>query len=438
MPLCVRWWAWDESNRGGGVGGAPPPRSGCARGFYPTSSHSATQMSSRRPTKLERWTIVRQQADRLQGFSAWAAVGGRDASYARPGADRSPARRIADIRCSAYACSALPPPDVEGVCDGGPPHMRTAFLTTSLRRPGARPRGLRQRDRARAATPIRPRSCPRPSRCTSRPRSARRASSARSVLAAAGKIMRTRRSRREDPRARRRRLRGRRPHVGARLRAVGRRARGRVGDRPLRRGAEGRRASSPCATRTRPRRRCPSSRTTASARSYEGAEYILDDERQRGRARRRLHGRRRAARASRRSSTRATATSWPTSERYNGRRRRARRRSARPLLPRHAGAHRRRGRGRSRDAPRSSSRSGLPPIDKLGPMAGSLSADGEGVRLDQIAHRRPRRAAAPARHALRGRRVGSAARHARRRVGARWRCPRRARARASWSTPSAA
>src|SRR5215212_8297386 len=41
-----------KSNRGGGVGGAPPPRSGYAAGKYPTVSHFATQTSSFVPPDL--------------------------------------------------------------------------------------------------------------------------------------------------------------------------------------------------------------------------------------------------------------------------------------------------------------------------------------------------------------------------------------------------
>src|SRR3954452_19471633 len=35
-----------QSIRGGGVGGAPPPRTGFAPATYPTSSHSATQIAT--------------------------------------------------------------------------------------------------------------------------------------------------------------------------------------------------------------------------------------------------------------------------------------------------------------------------------------------------------------------------------------------------------
>ena len=41
-----------QSIRGGGVGGAPPPRTGFATGRYPTTSHSATQISSFAPHDL--------------------------------------------------------------------------------------------------------------------------------------------------------------------------------------------------------------------------------------------------------------------------------------------------------------------------------------------------------------------------------------------------
>src|SRR5919206_4762548 len=41
-----------ESIRGGGVGGAPPPRTGFATGTYPTTSHCATQLSSVLPLDL--------------------------------------------------------------------------------------------------------------------------------------------------------------------------------------------------------------------------------------------------------------------------------------------------------------------------------------------------------------------------------------------------
>src|SRR4051794_12069337 len=41
-----------QSIRGGGVGGAPPPRTGFAKGTYPTMSHSATQLSSDLPQNL--------------------------------------------------------------------------------------------------------------------------------------------------------------------------------------------------------------------------------------------------------------------------------------------------------------------------------------------------------------------------------------------------
>src|SRR3954447_11129393 len=41
-----------QSIRGGGVGGAPPPRTGFATGTYPTSPHLATQLSPDLPQNL--------------------------------------------------------------------------------------------------------------------------------------------------------------------------------------------------------------------------------------------------------------------------------------------------------------------------------------------------------------------------------------------------
>src|SRR5215210_3986084 len=41
-----------ESIRGGGVGGAPPPRTGCSAGTYPTLSHLATLLSTLVPRLL--------------------------------------------------------------------------------------------------------------------------------------------------------------------------------------------------------------------------------------------------------------------------------------------------------------------------------------------------------------------------------------------------
>src|SRR5918992_30014 len=45
-------WRRVQSIRGGGVGGAPPPRTGFASATYPTPSHSATQMSTFVPRDL--------------------------------------------------------------------------------------------------------------------------------------------------------------------------------------------------------------------------------------------------------------------------------------------------------------------------------------------------------------------------------------------------
>src|SRR4051794_40655551 len=48
----VRQGEGGQSIRGGGVGGAPPPRTGFAASKYPTTPHSATQLSSFLPRDL--------------------------------------------------------------------------------------------------------------------------------------------------------------------------------------------------------------------------------------------------------------------------------------------------------------------------------------------------------------------------------------------------
>src|SRR3954469_77683 len=59
-----------QSIPGGGVGGAPPPGTGFARGTYPTLPHSATQISTFVPLHLNlvtmrtsKWRVCRAFAD---------------------------------------------------------------------------------------------------------------------------------------------------------------------------------------------------------------------------------------------------------------------------------------------------------------------------------------------------------------------------------------
>src|SRR4051794_41515590 len=53
-----------QSIRGGGVGGAPPPRTGFAPATYPTSSHSATQ----NPTFLSRGHSIDAESGGFRAF----------------------------------------------------------------------------------------------------------------------------------------------------------------------------------------------------------------------------------------------------------------------------------------------------------------------------------------------------------------------------------
>ena len=85
-----------QSIRGGGVGGAPPPRTGFASGTYPTSPHSATQLSSFVPLDLNpvtsrtsKWRICRR----------FREVGARSGARLRAVQDRLQSGRLhADLR----------------------------------------------------------------------------------------------------------------------------------------------------------------------------------------------------------------------------------------------------------------------------------------------------------------------------------------------------
>src|SRR3954454_15623870 len=65
-----------ESIRGGGVGGAPPPRTGCAAGTYPTPSHFATQLPSFVPPCPRVVRIRTHCACKPVGFGVGRGVGG--------------------------------------------------------------------------------------------------------------------------------------------------------------------------------------------------------------------------------------------------------------------------------------------------------------------------------------------------------------------------
>src|SRR5262245_36698002 len=75
MASRVRSGRSAESNRGGGVGGAPPPRSGCAEGFYPTPSHFATQLSSDVPLNLSDFSLMTGKRRVCGGLAVGRGVG---------------------------------------------------------------------------------------------------------------------------------------------------------------------------------------------------------------------------------------------------------------------------------------------------------------------------------------------------------------------------
>ena len=260
-----------ESNRGGGVGGAPPPRSGCAWRVVPHFAPPCNTFVVICPTFLERWTDVRREIGVFPGVSGV----GRGGATARVPADAvQPAPVNGALRVSG------PPPTLcrpfrrrmwEGTGQGlrrdsiacsAPPRSRSS---ASRWRPSPRPAASRRHPRA--VTPTRRRSSRRARPCT-HSRSCSRGRAARRRARRRRQALPHRRSRRLDAAEDRRGARrgGRRPDVGEGLRAVARRGGRRLGHRP-RAGQPTFGVSWPARTRTRPRRRSRSSRTRATRRS---------------------------------------------------------------------------------------------------------------------------------------------------------------------------
>ena len=363
-----------QSIRGGGVGGAPPPRTGFARGRYPTSSHSATQLSSNVPHFLSVVAVRAVNSLQIGGFAVGRVrVGRRARAHGRlqrtavagaccapQGVARTLAACLAAVALALVClCLAL------AGCGGGSALRR--------RRPGARSRATR---------------C-----STSRRRCARRAS-ARGRAGRRGQDPRHRRSRRakidelvakafaesDDAEAR---LRARREAVArregrvlagsaARARTTARR-RGRRGDRH-RQGAQ--EAFD---------RLVEESEKTFSERSYEDIDYKVNE---RGDAVGvvedfAVFG---TEAEVKRTINAAGGESLAEDDRYTRRDRRARGRAARHLLPRHEGADRPGAARRiPRRAPQAEQFLRMFPIDKLGPIAASFSADGERLAIDAVA-----------------------------------------------------
>src|SRR3954467_15568882 len=96
------WGRRVQSIRGGGVGGAPPPRTGFAKGTYPTPSHSATHFSSDLPQNLSRVRKRTRNSFVCRRFRVGRQRYDNPVRCARAVADRHAARRIAGMRAGAY------------------------------------------------------------------------------------------------------------------------------------------------------------------------------------------------------------------------------------------------------------------------------------------------------------------------------------------------
>src|SRR3954464_15973673 len=134
------WGRRVQSIRGGGVGGAPPPRTGFARGTYPTLSQSATHFSSDLPQNLSH---VRKRT-RKGVVCRRIAVGQRRVDNpvlcARRVADRHAPCRIASINPGAYdlwgRVGGRAAPTTKGFRRHAPPPHPAARAARRLRRRG--------------------------------------------------------------------------------------------------------------------------------------------------------------------------------------------------------------------------------------------------------------------------------------------------------------
>src|SRR4051812_10073860 len=89
-----------QSIRGGGVGGAPPPRTGFATAKYPTSSHYATQLSLFAPQDVESDLWERAHSALRRGLTP--AAGDERSPAATAG--RRAAARIARVLAVSAVC----------------------------------------------------------------------------------------------------------------------------------------------------------------------------------------------------------------------------------------------------------------------------------------------------------------------------------------------
>ena len=179
-----------QSIRGGGVGGAPPPRTGFARATYPTSSHSATHLSSFVPHLESSVTLRTTNSLRFAGGFAVGRVRARRGAERTAGCSRAVCTRRcgsgSDVRASCSPRRRPTDPCADLAAARPPCSPSLAGCVRRERRPGDADPATRRPGR-RAST--------------SRRRCGPRATCATDALAAAGKVLRA-----DDPEARIREL----------------------------------------------------------------------------------------------------------------------------------------------------------------------------------------------------------------------------------------
>src|SRR3954454_24871830 len=113
-----------QSTRGGGVGGAPPPRGGFARGKVPHIAPLCNTEPASRPTSLTCERCRREKAACLRGIPMWEASRLRGAPPAGTAAARRSARALSLAASRWNAVGRNQPVDAEitrsaSRCDSG-------------------------------------------------------------------------------------------------------------------------------------------------------------------------------------------------------------------------------------------------------------------------------------------------------------------------------
>ena len=144
-----------QSIRGGGVGGAPPPRTGFARGRYPTSSHSATQLSSSVPLFLSFGSERREIPANREVLRGGADVRTRPLPNAQDGVQRTGLHAVLRSGrgrpyASPHASRRSRSPLISPLARRSPGAAAGALRAVTIRRAPSRANAadLRRRDRA--------------------------------------------------------------------------------------------------------------------------------------------------------------------------------------------------------------------------------------------------------------------------------------------------